>query len=342
MLASPSTRRPESIDDLVPPRLTAALDQLDLRSARLFAGKLQGERRSKARGRSVEFEDYRQYVPGDDLRHVDWNVLARVDRLFIKIFQEEQDLALHLVIDASPSMDAGTPSKLALAQKLAMALGYVGLVNNNRVLVTIFGGAASNGAGGVRRLEPVRSARNIQRLGNFLLDNTFEPSGASSGGAAASPDARPASGDFTRAMKALAGAPARGGGRGVLVLLSDLLIPDGYRDGINALASMTAGWDITLAQILAPGELDPMRETDGAGRPIVLGDLRLTDAETGRACEVTVTRELVDGYMRRLESYQGALHAFATARGMNHSVVPSDADLSALMLGAWRRQGLLK
>jgi hypothetical protein len=333
MLASPASRKPESFDELISPQLCAALDRLDLRSAKLFSGKLQGERRSKARGRSVEFEDYRQYVAGDDLRHVDWNVLARLDKFFIKIFQEEQDLALHVAIDASPSMDAGTPNKLVFAQKMAMALGYLGLVNNNRVMVTIFG--TGSGRQGVRRLEAVRSSRNVQRLASFLLSETFVPAAHSDDGVAGG------SVTFSRVMKTIAGQRA---GRGVLVLLSDLLIPEGYRDGLALIGQMVqgGGWDVTLAQVLSPGELDPLKETDGSGNPVALGDLRLSDVETGRACEVTLTRELVRAYQARLDKYQGDLHAFASARGMSHAVLASDSDVTRIMLEEFRRRGVVE
>ena len=106
---SGSIKKPEGIESLLDGRFMARLERFDLRTRKVFPGKLQGERRSKKRGQSVEFEDFRNYVPGDDLRFIDWNVFARLDRLFIKIFQEEEDLALHLAIDASVSMDAGAP-----------------------------------------------------------------------------------------------------------------------------------------------------------------------------------------------------------------------------------------
>src|SRR5690606_9722395 len=130
VLASTSTRLPRSVDELISSHLCARLDRIDVLSRKVFAGKLQGERRSKRRGQSVEFADYRPYVAGDDLRRIDWNALARLDKFFIRIFLEEVDLSLHLVLDASASMDAGEPNKLIAAQRIAMALGYIGLVNN--------------------------------------------------------------------------------------------------------------------------------------------------------------------------------------------------------------------
>lgn len=328
MLASPQSRPPTSIDELISPQLSAALDRLDLASRKVFAGKLQGERRSKARGRSVEFEDYRQYVPGDDLRHVDWNVFARLDRFFIKIFLEEQDLALHVAIDASASMNAGTPNKLMLAQRIAMALVYLGLVNNNRVVLWAFD------ASGVRYLPPVRGRTGVQTAAKFLLERVFvEPPPAAVGNGPL-----PA-GTFTDAIKRIAQTRL---GKGVFVLLSDLLIPEGYQAGLSLLAGGPGGWDTTVMQVLAPGEIDPATELDGRGGRIVIGDLRLTDAETGRAAEVTVNTELLKRYLARLEQYQQNLRQYLAARGMTHLVVRSDADVAALLLGDLRRRGVLR
>lgn len=306
----------------------------------MFPGKMQGERRSKARGRSVEFEDFRPYVHGDDLRHVDWNVFARLDKFFIKIFQEEQDLALHIVLDASASMDAGTPSKLAFAQRVAMALGYLGLVNNNRVAVWIVGN------GGVRRLGPLRGNAGVQRVARFLIEETFGGSGAGMdtgvAESGATPPRHPSS--FTEAMRTIASTRT---GRGVMVVLSDLLIPEGYQQGLSMLSGGASGagspgWDITLLQVLSPGEIDPLQERSPSGDRMVLGDLRLTDAETGRVAEVTVTTELVKRYLDRLKAYQDGLHAFAAARGLQHLMVRSDADITSLMLDELRRRGLVQ
>ena len=117
------------LDDLLDSRLMAKLDGIDVMSRKIFAGKLQGERRSRRRGQSVEFADYRPYTPGDDLRFVDWNIYGRLDRLFLKMFLEEEDLSLVIAIDASASMRTGNPDAFDYARRVAMALGYVGLVN---------------------------------------------------------------------------------------------------------------------------------------------------------------------------------------------------------------------
>src|SRR5262245_26386915 len=158
--------KPAKVDQLIDSKLMAKLEQMDVLSRKVFAGKLQGERRSKRRGVSVEFADYRHYVAGDDLRFVDWNIYARLDRLFLKLFLEEEDLSLLLAIDSSASMDYGDPDKFLFCQRLAMALGYIGLANQNRVTLWSFGGE------GVQRLPNLRGRRRTQEMGTWLLART--------------------------------------------------------------------------------------------------------------------------------------------------------------------------
>src|SRR6186997_3120099 len=120
---------------LLDPAFMARLDQLDVMSRKMLAGKLKGERRSKRRGQSVEFADYRNYVIGDDLRFLDWNLYARLDKLFLRLFMEEEDLHFYVLIDNSLSMDFGMPTKLHYARQVAAALGFIGLVNLDRVVI---------------------------------------------------------------------------------------------------------------------------------------------------------------------------------------------------------------
>src|SRR5687768_10295781 len=120
---------------LLSPALLAQLEKLELVTRRIFRGRMKGERRSKRKGQSVEFADFRNYVPGDDLRFIDWNTYARLDRLFLKMFLEEEDLHFFALIDASASMDFGEPTKLYYAKQLAAALGFIGLVRADRVRI---------------------------------------------------------------------------------------------------------------------------------------------------------------------------------------------------------------
>src|SRR5437868_5941514 len=145
-LASPPSRPSLLLD----PAFMARLDQLDVMSRKLLAGKLKGERRSKRRGQSVEFADFRNYVIGDDLRFIDWNIYARLDKLFLKLFMEEEDLALYVLADVSKSCDYGKPHKADYIKKVAAALGYIGLVNYNRVSVVAMADGIVDSTGAMR------------------------------------------------------------------------------------------------------------------------------------------------------------------------------------------------
>ena len=315
----------------------ARLERLDLRARRMFPGKLQGERRSKQRGQSVEFEDFRNYVPGDDLRHIDWNVYARLDKLFIKIFQEEQDMALHLAIDASASMDAGdavgpneerrgSATKLEHSARLAMALGYLALAKQNRVSVSVFG---APGVKGVERLPDLRGRRETHRLGGFLIDAMWRGREATGTAGVRAHDVGDG-GSFHDALSLIAKLRV---GTGVFVVLSDFMDPRGYERGLRAL-STAGGYDTYCLQMLCDGELEPDPAT-------ISGDVRLLDAETGRAAEVTITAEVVKRYRERLAEYIGDLADFCKAREMSHSVVRTDTPIETLVFETLRRRGMV-
>lgn len=361
MLAGSLSRPPQTAAELIDPALAARLDRLDVLSRKTFAGKLQGERRSKRRGRSVEFDDYRPYVPGDDPRHIDWNVLARLDRLFIKVFQEEEDLAVHLIVDASASMNAGAgaSNKMLYAARLAAAVGYIALVNNNRVLCSVLGPVIdpARPISGLRQCEPLRGRRGAQRLCQFLLAHAFSSLGSGTGDDAGSVGTAV---DFAAAMRAIAARPS---GRGACVVLSDLLLPPlsppGYEAGLRLLAAAgvgkgaAAGQEAFVFQLLAPEEIDPAPPGTagapsadppaGVGQPSwLVGDLRLIDAESGRPSEVTVTPELLTQYRRSVAGFVRSAHDFCAARGMSHSLVNTGTPIESLVTTTLRRVGLLQ
>src|SRR5271154_6518856 len=147
---------------LLDPKFLAQLEQLELVTKKIFLGRMKGERRSKRKGQSVEFADYRNYVVGDDLRFLDWNLYARLDRLFIRLFMEEEDLHFYVLIDNSLSMDFGTPSKLHYAKQIAAALGFIGLVNMDRVVVEAFNDRLT------QTMPAARGRRSMWRLMDFL------------------------------------------------------------------------------------------------------------------------------------------------------------------------------
>src|SRR3954451_1838584 len=156
---------------LLDPQFLARLEQLELVSRRIFRGRMKGERRSPRKGQSVEFADFRNYVVGDDLRFLDWNLYARLVRLFLRLFMEEEDLHFYLLIDNSLSMDFGTPTKLHYAKQVAAALAFIGLVNLDRVVVEAFNNRL------VQSLPAVRGRRSLGRVLGFL--EKLEPAGPS-------------------------------------------------------------------------------------------------------------------------------------------------------------------
>ena len=197
------------LTDLLDSGFVARLDAMDVLSRRIFQGKMQGERRSKRRGQSVEFAGHRPYAVGDDLRFVDWNIYARLDQFFRKLFLEEQDLTVHVLLDVSASTEQGEPAKGLFIRKLAAAIAYVALVNNNRLTVTAFAD------GVVDQLPNIRGRRHVPRLADMLI-------GAPAGG--------PSS--LEKAARQLQGGSV---GSGILVVLSDLLLKEGYETGLRRL-----------------------------------------------------------------------------------------------------------
>ena len=185
------------------------LERLSLLSRRAFRGRVKGERRSPRKGISVEFSDYRPYGVGDDLRYVDWNVYARLDRLYLKLFVDEEDLCLHLLVDASASMGFGEPSKLDYAARLAGALGFVGLVNLERVGVGVVRDRMAEG------LSPARGRSQAIPLHGLPR-----------------PPARGRADLAERRARRLRAARREAG---LAVLISDLMDPGGYERGLKAL-----------------------------------------------------------------------------------------------------------
>ncbi|MCH7961331.1 MAG: DUF58 domain-containing protein [Planctomycetes bacterium] len=316
--------------ELVDPVFFSRLDNIELRAKSIVEGFMHGLHRSPYVGFSVEFASHREYVPGDDLRHIDWNVYARLDRFFIKLFREEEDLAVHILLDASASMDAGggdgVPSKLVFAQRLAMAVAYVALVNQNRVCLSIVG---ARGRPAVQRLAPVRGRRGLERAGRFLLDHTHPSPGASVGGGPAG---------LNDALRQIAMTRV---GAGVMIVLSDFLVREDISRGLNYLAAgsgpgVGGSFDTYCIQILSPGEMDPAAERERG----LIGDLRLTDAETGAGAEVTISPALISRYRRRLDALCERLHRACAARRMTHLLVRSDTDIASMVLDQLRQRRL--
>ncbi len=279
------------------------LEQLELASRRMTAGRMKGERRSVRRGQSVEFADYRNYAAGDDLRQLDWNAYARLEKLFVKLFVEEEDVTVHVLVDASRSMDYGEPNKLDAARRAAAALGYLGLASMDRVSVAFLGDGEASG------MRPMRGKRRALELFRFL--------------------AEPRSERLTGLASAARSYAGRLRGTGPLILISDLMDP-GYLDALRDLAGTRC--QLSVLHLLAPDEIEPD----------VAPDARLVDNETGHAVEVSGDDDLVDRYRVRLAEWQAEISAFVSRRGGAYVPVPSDLDLADLLFDILRRRRVVE
>lgn len=297
---------------LLTPELLRRLEQFQLLAARRAKSALKGERRSRARGLSVEFADHRNYVAGDDLRYLDWNLLGRLDRLFLKLYEEERELPVRIFLDASESMNFGTPTKFDFARRLAAAAGYVALCGFDRVGVHVFPELAA-GSGSVE--EARRAALRGVRGKRSAMTYFANLAGLSCGGAA----------DLNASLRRGA-REARAAG--AAIVLSDFLDAAGYEPGLTAL--LGRGFQVTVVQILAPEELNPA----------TFGDLRLVDAETGAVQEVTFGKYRLAAYQQAVASYTQRLREFCTGRGMTFFSVGSASPLEDLLLKQLRAGGV--
>lgn len=292
-------------EQLLTPEFMHRLDQLELASRRIVQGRLQGERRSRRRGTSVEFADYRNYAVGDDLRRIDWNIYSRLEKLFLKLFLEEEDLRVHTLVDTSLSMNFGTPTKLHFAKKIAAALSYIGMVHHDRVTIEAFASSLQADGPG-----PMRARSQIRRLLHYL--ENMQPAGSS---------------DMNAAIKAFA---TRNSGPGVVVVISDFLDKNGYETALRYL--IARNFEVYVIHVLSPDEVEP---------PLT-GDLRLIDSEDGDTAEITITAPLLDRYHRTVEAFKSGLREWCAQRGIHYTFTTSDSSFERLVLEYMRRNGLVK
>jgi uncharacterized protein (DUF58 family) len=305
------------------------LERLAILSRRAMAGQLQGERRSPKRGQSVEFADFRPYAPGDDFRRIDWNAYARLERFFMKLFIEEEDLTVHLLLDTSRSMDWGQPNKLWYAVRAAGALGYVALTGLDRVTVTAFGTPTNRQVidDGTVYFPPRRGKGQALALFGFLqaLEQrsslpAFQPSNLPT-----------ALAPRLRAYAASATQP------GPLLLFSDLM-DDGWADGLRALTAR--GFEVSVLHILAPDEVNPEAATWLAES--LSGDFKLLDVETGAEVEITADYDLLARYREGLAAWQEELRRFCAARGVHYVPVETGLPFEELLFAWLRQRGVLR
>ena len=302
--------------NLLTPGMLRQLEQLELQARRRSRSSGRGERRSKARGQSVEFADHRSYVAGDDLRHLDWNLYGRLDRMFVKLYEEERELPVQIFLDASESMTFGSPPKFELARRLAAAIGYIALCGFDRVTVRVFPSAPPDDEGRavaeMARRGALRGVRG-KKMALTYFDNLAR---VTPGGVA----------DFNESLRRGALEVRQAG---AAIVLSDLLDPRGYEQGLEALVAR--GFHLHVVQILAPEELNPA----------TFGDLRLVDSESGAEQEVTFGRYRLKAYRQVVENYTQKLREYCRGRGIGFFRASSDTSLEHLVLKELRQGQVL-
>ncbi len=288
---------------LLTPEFLRKLERLRLVSRQVFAGRVWGERRSKKRGASVEFADFRNYVHGDDLRHLDWNILARLDRLFLKLFTEEEDLNVYLLVDSSRSMAFGDPPKFDYARRTAGALGYLALSNFDRVTLWSY----SERLGSV--FGPARGRNRALATLHWLAG--LQAEGGSSSGTA---------------LREFALRTRR---PGLLVVISDFFDSD-HLEGLRALVGRR--FEVAALHLLGAEDL----------RPGFAGDLRLIDSETNAECEITLTQGLLKAYQKSLRRFCEDLDTCCRRYGI-HLIRTSTAEpFEDLIFKYLRKRGMVE
>jgi uncharacterized protein (DUF58 family) len=289
---------------LVSEDLLRRIERLALRIRRPLPGGPAGEHLGRGQSASTEFSDHRPYSPGDDFRRIDWNAVARLDELTIRVTEAREDVGLYLLLDCSSSMAAGDGGKASLARQLAAGLAYLAL--NQLDVVRIYG------------------------LGDGMVSRSPRFTG------------RKQSADVFRLLRAVPTVPATNLGAalttfladrpapGMLLILSDLLTESAYRAALQR--TVQAGFEVGVVHILSEAELNPD----------LRGDVELIDSETARAMHISVTPQTLDRYLRDLARWQQETADFCRSIGVRYIQVPAERGLETVLLGDFRRYGLLE
>jgi uncharacterized protein (DUF58 family) len=280
------------------------LDNLALLTRRPMATGRPGRRRSPLAGSSMEFADYRRYASGDDFRRIDWRAYARLERLFLRVFEAEENITVTVLVDCSDSMHQGTPAKIALAIAVAAALSYVALKCEDSAIV----GALTDRLASYRRAGSGKHA--VWTVGEFL--NRLPRSGTT---------------DLNRALYDLGRVVSS---PGLTIVISDFLAPGGYQTGLRALRQLRQ--EVALLQILAPDELEPDLQ----------GDWRLKDSEGVGNVDVSISPTILQAYRQRLAAFTQDLASFAHANAMTYTLIPSDTAIIDVVQRMLRQVELVK
>lgn len=310
---SAAVRAAQTSDDLFDDEFQRKLEYLAIVSRRVFAGKMRAERRTKKTGSGIEFADHRDYNAGDDIRYLDWNVYQRFGRLLLRLFEEEEDLSIYLLVDASRSMgfdvrlkdaQTGRGPKIQQAKRLAAALCYIGLSNLDRVSVSALSSRVKD------RMPSTRGKQRIHRVFEFLR-------GVDAEGATSLEDS----------LKQFVAQNKR---RGLAILISDLYDPKGFEQGINVLRYNK--FEPFVLHVVDPAD----------GRPDMSGDVRIYDVETGIDREVTVTKSVLDRYAQAYEQYLKDIEVFCTMKQVPYFRADVSVPFDDTILQVFRRGGFLR
>lgn len=297
------------------------LEQLTLLADSVRVGSMKGDRHSRKRGSAIEFADYREYAPGDDLRRLDWNVFARLDRPFVKLTEEEEDLAVHILVDTSTSMDwpqedyedeTGS-NKLRYAILLSGALGYLALGSGDLVNVALFN------SNEFRTWGAFRGRQNGWPLIQFLEAN-YESLTNRDGNLPRQTSLDYFVRDYARRAKR----------PGLLFLITDLLASGDFRVGLNDI--LARGYEIVLLHLHSRDEISPN----------LSGDLKLIDVETNETAEITIDPLVIEEYINRMEEWHARVATWCTSRGIHYVPITTDVSWERIVMGLLREQGVVR
>lgn len=283
------------------------LEYLHIIARKILSGQMKAERRSKQKGVSIEFADHRPYAPGDDFRFIDWNVFFRTEQLFLKLFEEEEDLHIYLLLDCSGSSDFGMPYKFHFLRRMAAAIGYLGLAGLDRVYVIPFRESLPKSAA---EMLQVRSKGKVFRLLNFL--EGLQPEGET---------------DLNACMKNFSGRKVK---RGLAVLLSDLYDTNGAMTALNTLRYQK--FDTFVVHCVSPQEVDPA----------LLGDIRLVDSESERFRDITLTEGMLRKYRETFQDYCNGIEQFCRSKAIGYVRCRTDQAFQDVIIHMLRRERFLQ
>jgi uncharacterized protein (DUF58 family) len=263
-----------------------------------------GEHRSRRYASSAEFADFRNYVPGDDFRRIDWNAYARLGGLFLKLTEAKEDVAVHILVDSSQSMNWGHPNKLIFARQVAAALGYVALSRFDAVTGASFAETL---------IEPIPKLRGKNQALRFLQYLDHATVGAT-----------------TRLDYAMAQYCGGVTSRGLAFVISDLLTEDDWQKGLVRLIG--EGMDVVVIHVLAPEEISPSAD----------GEIELIDAETGDIVELVVGEEARRSYAARVEQWCREIEDFCHRSAVRYLRLDSAMEIEQIFLDQMRRRRIVR